>query len=254
MDAPKWLKDRELSFKRTGKLNLSLANVHDLSVIGKRKTMKELNISNCCLETINGLYTQPNLKTFIADNSELSSLINFNAIKSVTNLSMKNTPVSKMNNYFLALCIIFGEKLNVIDGKKVSQSIKSKANEYPPYVGELLCKGWELVYPPPSDDEFITICEEYGIQFEPTQETEEPSQPIESSDFQTDIENYLNRHREMCDKMQANFDTLKSHFTLPYDLTFEGRLRLLLETHGYAFDNDLPMEQQLEKTVLDLVS
>lgn len=168
LNEPQWLQKCELSFARTGKLNLSGLHSVDLSLIRSRATLRELVISKCSIEAIDGLAVQPNIRTFNADNSKLASFRNFASIAAASIFGLKNTPLTATKNYLLALQLIAdpeNSKRLIIDGKLMPSVYQRRAATYPSFTRDLVNAGWELEFPCPDSDNLCRICEEYDVMY-----------------------------------------------------------------------------------------
>ena len=164
-DEPSWLQKCELSFLRTGKLNLSAVPQPDLTAIRARPTMKELNISKCKLESLEGLAYQPNLSVFNADNSLLASFKNFKSVAHATIYGFKNTPIARQKNFLIGLLIMTEAEKPIVDGKLVAGVWRRRAQSYHPCVRELLNRGWPLEVPCPKRAEIRALCQDYNVTY-----------------------------------------------------------------------------------------
>ena len=124
---PSWFPDKLRHLGQTGKLDLSGESFEDLSFVGTRPSMKQLDLSFTPISTIEGLTFQPKLDTLIADSSELSNFKNFRAVQKVSSVSVKNTPVSHFPTFKLSLLIVIGPSLRVINGQYINQKLREKA-------------------------------------------------------------------------------------------------------------------------------
>lgn len=157
------MEDNSKIYLSKGILDLSGSEHLNLYSIGKRPTLKILNLSYTDIKSLEGLDVQPNIMQLNVKNSKFSSLLNFLSVKNVSNINVENTPFSTKENYVLQLVVAFGESLRLINDKTIPKSIIAKAKKYPDIVRELLDKGWEFVYPCPSDLELKSIAEILGV-------------------------------------------------------------------------------------------
>ena len=250
---PQWLQKCELPFLRTGKLTLSNVSNPDLSLIRSRSSMKELNISRCKLESLEGLAYQPNLNVFNAENSSLKSFKNFLSVAHATIYTLKNTPLSQNPNYLIGLLILAEEEKIIVGGKLVGNSWYRKADSYPSYTRELLNAGWDLEYPCPESQVMREICHEYNVQYieeedsnamfetknDAFPEEEEPANYLEVIDL------LMDRHNDVINQASRNFELLDMT-----DEKFADEIRDLLETKKhYVFQDDGDLDLQIVTAV-----
>lgn len=254
--SPDWLKKRELSYRRTGKLNLAGITIKDFSAIKSRKSLRELNITRCKVTSLQGLHVQPNIETFIAEGSGLNSFNNFLSIANASVYNLINTPLSKKPNYILALTILSPD-IRIVDGKLVSETIKRKARAYPSCARDLLSAGWELIYPCPDDEHMAELCDHYQINnnddFEreideihthidaaanlEDENEEYPQQPV---DYLELIEQFMDQHDEIINEAAKSFYLVDDK-----NEAFATKLRDLLETRNFEFQEEQDIEQQI---------
>ncbi|EAX92499.1 hypothetical protein TVAG_344550 [Trichomonas vaginalis G3] len=146
-----------------GVLDLSGEENVDLSSIGKRPTLKVLNLSYTNVKSFEGLDLQPNIMQINLRNSKFTSLYNFLSVKNASNINVENTPFSRKENYMIQLVVAFGNQLRLINDKTIPKNILIKAQKYPKIVRELLDRGWEFIYPCPSDTELNSIADILGV-------------------------------------------------------------------------------------------
>ncbi|OHT04975.1 hypothetical protein TRFO_27421 [Tritrichomonas foetus] len=167
---PIWLTMHTMSITKTSKLLLNnniQINLNDFSspyFMTSIPLIKILDISNNEITSLEGLPYLPHLSTFIADDTNISSFLNFKSIKHATKVSFKRTHISKLVNYRMAILLICGKKLISIDGKKIPTSLFEKISHYPKYTSELINRGWMVEYPCPPDNIIDELCITYGIQ------------------------------------------------------------------------------------------
>lgn len=234
-----WWKSREYILNKTGKLNLTGIQVTEFSVVKSRPLMKELNISRCPCTSLKKLAFQPNLYTFNAEGSSLSSFENFSSVSKATVFHLKNTPLSAKPHYVLALYIICDNPKIVVDGKLISSKVKRLAGTYPICTKDLLNAGWDLVYPCPSSDEIRDLCRDLNVTY--IEDEHEEEQVDEESAYQ---EEDLN-HYEMIEKMLAKHDSIIQQAQHKFGLlqnqletTFEDKLKNTLQNHNIIVEND----------------
>lgn len=246
---------------QSGKLDLGGQAICDLSFVGTRNSMKQLDISFTEVSTIEGLCYQPHIDSFIADNSELINFKNFRAIQNVSSISVKNTPVSQDANYKLSLAIVIGPSLRVIDGRCISKRIKNRAATYPPIASDLINCGWMAEYPCPDDNALEKIAQRLGLIERDDECDDMTSDFDQSSKTETDVEDLINQfttqHNQMVidAKNEMNEITLQDssiicdHLSFVTDLESKGmggslcdKVYLLLKHYGF----NVPQEDRSE--------
>ena len=251
-DKPAWLKKSELLFTRTGKLIISNVENPDLSLIKTRPSLKELNISRCKIDSLEGLAFQPNINTFNAEGSSLSSFKNFHSISRATSFILKNTPLSDNPAYVIGLIIMIGDTKFTLNGKQVNPSWYRKAYAYPSYTRDLLNNGWEIQYPCPSSQDFVAICNEFDVTYIPD---EDDDNYLPTGDFHNEEEEHLSyldlidmlmeRHNQMILEASRKFELLDMT-----DEKFSFQIRDLLETQKhYVFQDDGDIDLQIVTAV-----
>jgi hypothetical protein len=159
-----WLQKCELSFRQTGRLDLSgIPESPDLSAIHSRLSMKELNISRTKVTSLDGLAVQPNLQAFHAKGSLLSSFKNFAAVANASIYTLKGTPLSADPDYLIALSLLTNSPRPIVDGKMIPPGIAAKAAAYPPLARDLLNCGWQLVHPCPDPEAMRQLCAQFNV-------------------------------------------------------------------------------------------
>ena len=274
MKGPQWLTQRELAYKRTGKLNLTGVNIDSLAAIGPRKTLKELNLSRTNVESLEGLTAQKSISSFIADNSKLNSLKNFKAIANATSISVKNTPLSQMKHFMVAVRVICGNTLKVLNGKQIPTAVDQKAATYPPFVSDLLNAGWPFVYPCPDPNTLKNACQEYQVSYNDEDfHTKQDSDSFNNDSANDDLddassnesstfegESYLDtlgalilQHQEMIEEADLRFETVFNQYAICDEQDqFQRDLKQLLEKYDFKFNDDQDINTQLEETVREL--
>ena len=268
-DEPAWLQKCELSFLRTGKLNLSTIPLPDLTAIRTRSSMKELNISKCKLESLEGLAYQPNLSVFNADNSLLASFKNFKSVAHASIYCLKNTPMARQQNYLIGLLIMTEAEKPIVDGKLVAPVWMRRAKTYHPCVRELLNCGWPLEFPCPKRAEIRELCKDYNVTYvedeewgqdEDEEEIEGPTIPTEiDNDYGTQIEEPAPEdltYLEMIDKLMELHNQVINNATRQFELLDESEERfqqevkeMLEKRRHYVFDEEGDLDAQIVAAV-----
>ena len=269
MKGPQWLSKFEVSFKRTGKLNFTGSSVGNLSDIGSRSSLKELNLSRTNVESLDGLKRQPH----IADNSKLSSLKNFSSISKATTISFKKTPLESMKHVTIAVRIVCGDNVKVLNGKQIPESVKEKAATYPKFVEALINAGWEFVYPCPDTDTLRGACNDFNVEFKEADidkiredekkkheneleeyDEDESEDEVEVGDnFRDTLYALIAQHQEMIEVASDKFETAYNQYAIKDESDdFQHALKELLERYSFKFNDKEDINIQLENAVRSL--
>lgn len=146
-----------------GKYAFHKCKQEDLKKIGPKITMKVLDLSYSYIENLVGLAFQPHINHIRLVNSCLSSLRGFRAVRNISRLDIRGTSLSRRKNIKLTCAIAF-KRLVVMDGIQIPESLRRKANAYPPRAIDLIFAGWIATFPVPSPSRFEELEYEYGIK------------------------------------------------------------------------------------------
>ena len=191
-----WPRKALQCLKSSSRVDLEGEHIDDLGRLGTLNLMRTLNLSYVQISSISGLKPQPNLETFIADGSQLSSFLNFSAISNIRRLSLINTPVSR-DPHFLLTALIACPNLTSINGKMVPQSVRQRAANYPE-VGKLLVNaGWMAEPQIPSDDEITTLCDKYQVDFGHSENNQVEEEEDDVDHFEDILMSFYQKHEKL---------------------------------------------------------
>lgn len=294
MESDPHLLQRINLLKKTGKLNLCHTCIKDFSFFTPKLFSNQfqfvhiLDASYTKITSFYGLAKLPNITTVNGDNSLINSFENFYSISSAYNYSFMNTPLSKQKHYKLSIFILSSGRAIQIDKKAIPNLVKQRASKYPAITAELLNAGWELEFPPPSEDRFSELAKEYKIEipkqkeqsftpsktsFLETQEhltTEQQEQDqqtinqlIEIGDFQNLSEKLLQQHHLMIMKNLENFGLVQKDEMLnssenqqcdtstDEDAEFINQMKVLFSQYGQTLD--ISSNQSILNAIDDLL-
>jgi hypothetical protein len=140
--------------------------------------MRQLVLSYVQISSIERLKPQPQLETFTADSSQISTFKNFMSIGSVRKLSLRNTPVSREPSFALSALIIC-PNLVTLNGQVVSSLVKRRAANYPSLGRVLVNAGWLAQFPYPSEDRLYELAAKFGVASATTSVREEEEDDID---------------------------------------------------------------------------
>ena len=130
----------ERFLKRGAEVDLSGENISSLSVIPSTPLLKTLNLSYVRIENLVGLKRLSNIHHFIADGSMIQNLAGFRAIRSVSSVSLRNTPVSKTDGFLLSLLIVC-PGIKSLNGRIISHNMLNKASKFDGICSQLVNHG-----------------------------------------------------------------------------------------------------------------
>lgn len=255
---PKWLTRKISTLIRSGQLILPYEKNFKPSVLSAKvfskniELIKIFDIRGSSIKSLEGLPFLPNLHTFLAESTDISSFINFRSIRKASKVSFKKSPITSFPKYKLSLLIICENNLSSIDDGIVSKALIKKSSTYPPIAAELIEKGWIVETPTPEDERFDKLCKEYDINNEKPDEHEidEDDEELdaetkEEDDFDQIIQEYHNRQEEMFNEAEALFNIFPER-DLEAELAEE--ISNLFGKHGIAIDanNDEIVIQAVE--------
>jgi hypothetical protein len=191
------LKARQ-SLKFSSNVDLEGEHIDDLARLGSLKMMRQLTLSYVHLTSIAGLKPQPQLETFIADGSHISSLTNFLAIENLRKLSLRNTPVTQHPQFVLSALLVC-PNLTSLNGKQLSPVLRQRAELYPRIGRQLVNAGWFAEFPYPSPEHLTDLAVGYGLitakKSGEEQEIVEP--PPEIDRFEDVLANFWKQHETL---------------------------------------------------------
>ena len=145
------------SLALTGSLTFKGKEISDLADVGVQQHMQTLDISETQVATLKNLPSQKLLTKIIADSSLLENYEGFSRFKRLKSFSAINTPIAARPNFRLACAVLFGPKLETVNGVKLTPEERHRASTYPPFAEHLIEDGWDIVEPAPSPDELRQI-------------------------------------------------------------------------------------------------
>ena len=166
---------------RTGKLNLSDLDLENINLeeLGNQKALLDLDLSkNARLTSFQALPRQSCLKNITADDCGITNLSGLSSQPRLSSISLQKTPISKIDNFRIAVLLAVGPRLSSINGTAVSKSERLRYLCYPPIAKKLVISGWVPVYPPPPEEDFRYLVQQFHIQADKT-EFEIPSNQTE---------------------------------------------------------------------------
>ena len=157
------LKLQRAKLSSKGVLDFSNQRIFNLSELGKQKCLKTLILDGSPLKTLESLPSQQCLQILRADNSMISSFLGLSRHPQLKSISLRNSPISEIENFRVCCAIVCSNNLVEINGKRITKEERSLARKYPPIARLLLEDGWQLVIPPPSSEEFRQLAIQHNL-------------------------------------------------------------------------------------------
>jgi hypothetical protein len=217
MTGSNWPQKAIQCLKYSSRVDLEGEPIDDLGRLGQLKLMRQLNLSFVQLDSLAGLKPQPQLEAFTADDSQISSFINFIAIENVRKLSLRKTPVSSNPQFLLSAAIICPNLAN-LNGRQVSQTIQQRAQSCPRLGRLLVNAGWFAVFPYPSDYQLSQLAATYRVSSE-SEVAEPPEEEEEVGD--TDIDRFEDVLTGFFERHQRLVRTVKRRLGFPVEKSFD---------------------------------
>jgi hypothetical protein len=218
-----WLTQRIAILKRTGHLSLvgelrfdprALSMPHVISVV---RFVRVLDISRTPVTSLLGCPPFPRLTVFIGDRSGISDFANFRALKTATTISLKDTPVARLQTYRLSLLLALGPDDNLvsINGSQISSELRARVKAFPQFCNDLVNRGWIATPKPPAGQESVQLCQRYDVEppfVDSDTDDDDSFEHVPEEPTPTCFEDMLfllqERHREMQRKGKAQFGLL----------------------------------------------
>jgi hypothetical protein len=96
-----------------------------------------------------GLTPSAHLEVLKVSHNPLTSLRGIPPFPRLTSVDLSDTPFARTQFCRVALVMLFGKSLRLIDGERISATERQIAASYPPGSDALLRAGWLITYPPP---------------------------------------------------------------------------------------------------------
>jgi hypothetical protein len=132
-------------------------SINSLSALVLPPNIKLVNVDSNVITDFLGFRPPSHLETLIVSNNPIASLQGIPPMSHIRSITMQDTPFAKHPFYRIALVILFGRSLRVIDDDRISQSERDIAAAYPVGTTDLLRAGWIIKYPPPAVQEIVSI-------------------------------------------------------------------------------------------------
>ena len=211
-----WMERRIRILRNTGKLNFSgeenfnVEALNDEKYQGDLKFAKSLNVSRIPILSFDGFPRMPKLTELIADYTKIKNLKNLvKAFPNLRTLSLKGIEIIDSRLLLISVLLLY-PNLITFNGRLIPQTYREKAEKYPKFASTLVNNGWIAQYPVPSYNTFISLCQEYFVEFK----NEELIPPLEDNDeslsksmeteleFENMIGSLHNEHEQMLQRSQ----------------------------------------------------
>jgi hypothetical protein len=132
-------------------------SLHSLSSISLPPNIKLLNVERNQIQDFIGFTPTASLETLKISDNPIASLRGMPILPKLVTIEISQTPFAKQQFYRVALLILFGKSLRLIDGERISGTERQIAGSYPAGTDALVRAGWTVTYPPPSPQELGKI-------------------------------------------------------------------------------------------------
>jgi hypothetical protein len=119
--------------------------------------IKSLNVAHNQLVDFVGLVPSAHLEVLKVANNPIESLRGIPSLPGLSTIELSQSPFSRTQFYRVALLILFGKSLRLIDGERISATERQMAAAYPPGSDAVVRAGWILTYPPPAPGDLPKI-------------------------------------------------------------------------------------------------
>jgi hypothetical protein len=132
-------------------------SIHSLTALSLPPNIKILNVEQNLIADFVGFNSAPHLETLKLSGNPIASLRGMPHLPKLTTIELSHTPFCKQQFYRVALLILFGKSLRLIDGERITGTERQIASSYPPGTDALVRAGWIVTYPPPSANDMAKI-------------------------------------------------------------------------------------------------
>jgi hypothetical protein len=112
--------------------------------------IKTLNLENNEIVDFVGFAPSTSLEALKLANNPITSLRGMPHLPKLRVIDLSNSPFAKHQFHRVALLILFGKTLRIINGVRISLTERQLAASYPPGCDALLRGGWTISFPPPA--------------------------------------------------------------------------------------------------------
>lgn len=114
---------------------------------------KDLQIQNNLLEDFIGFPGLENLESIDVSNNQIKSLAGIPYYPRLASFRCANTPLVRHDYYRIAILLVTGPSMRIINGERVTAAERQLAKQYSKECIALIRAGWILTYPPPKPDQ-----------------------------------------------------------------------------------------------------
>lgn len=138
-------------------LILSNQGITSASQILITDDLKGLVVKNNKLPDFVGFMSSQTLETLDISSNPIGSLRGFPRLPNLKSIDLSKTPFARSEFYRIAVIIVCGRNIRVINGERISTSERQIAKSYPAECEALIRSGWIPTYPPPRPNELSKI-------------------------------------------------------------------------------------------------
>ena len=112
--------------------------------------VRAIDVQKNQINSFLGLPSLKELESLDISYTGISNFSGFPILPKLRAITLTNTPLASNRNVRIALIILVGQSLRLINGERISASDRRFAASYPPETPTLLHLGWEITPQPPS--------------------------------------------------------------------------------------------------------
>lgn len=136
---------------------LSNKNLKTFEGIEIEPTTKNLYVQNNSIKNFKGLGNLQHLETIDLSENEIENFAGFPHLPQLKSINLLKNPITQNRYYKVALIILAGDTLRLINGERINASDRKLASAYLKDTHILIRNGWNVTFPPPTIDQFPQI-------------------------------------------------------------------------------------------------
>ena len=179
-------------------------NINSFSEFEITSDIKHLILKQNEIETFRGFPSLSNLETLDLSENPLKSFLHFPILPHLHTINISNTPLALNPHYKIAILILIGNSIRIINNERITASDRAIAKTYPTEVINLLRSGWDIKFPAPKKEDLTIIITELSKNQKKNQKNNEIKNNTISIKKQTLIINEILEKQEIEIKKLSN--------------------------------------------------
>ena len=136
-------------------------------------TVKSIDVKKNQISSFVGLSCLKELESIDVSDNLITNFRSFPQLPKLRSISLNNTPLSKTGNFKIALIILVGSSLRIINGERITATERAFAKTFPEECKTLLRLGWNITSVPPRSSEIQSIISKLTAANAPTKEVKQ---------------------------------------------------------------------------------